>query len=237
MIKPRWIFITLLLLLSPDVLAQTAVKFTNTELAAGTVLMRPELNSLELDDQAGIFTPGPSLLALGIAPLKFDIDFTGLSDLANIHFDHLKGSNPSLRFEGTDIVVSVPIEDKSRGIRSLLGAVNFKNVVLKARVAWRLRTDGTPELYLRKTEAAGSITGTGVLRPGFMVGLVKKLLLSTVGKQVTRIINQGQVHDAILTGLLMWAKFSTGQEWKNLIPNSVEFYTDGGESGLRYQVQ
>lgn len=232
-----WLGILVVLTLQSAALAQTQIRFTQKELSAGVTLMRPELNSLELHEQAGVFNPAPSLRALGIDTVRFDLNFSGLSQLAGIRFDHLRGKTPDVRFEGQHLVISLPVEDQVRAGRTVLGSISVKNVVLRARLAWRPRADGRPELYVVSTGLNGSITGTGALKPSFMISLVQKLILGTLESQITRLINRDGIQDAIRDGLLVWAKLSTGQTWHDVVPGSVSFYTDETGSGLRYDVQ
>jgi hypothetical protein len=220
-----------------DALAQTVIKFTQRELAAGVTLMKPELNGLELNGQAGVFRPGPSLRAVGVDEILFDINFSGITELANIKFNHLKSRAPSVAFEDNSLVVSVPLEDQTRAAQSLLGAIHVKGVVLKVRLAWHARVDGSPELQVASTAISGSVTGTGVLRPAFMIALVKKLLLRALDGVASRIVSRPQVQESIGQALLGWAKLSTGETWHHIVPGTAVFYSEGAESGLSYQVQ
>lgn len=235
--KFKTIGILAILTIQSAALAQTDIRFTQRELSAGAVLVRPELNRIELHDQSGVFTPAPFLRAIEVDELKFDLNFSGLSQLAGIRFNHLRSRAPEIRFEGANLLVTVPVEDQVRAARSALGTVSVKNVLLRARLGWRARPNGSAELHVVSTGFSGSITGTGALRPPFMIALVQKLLLNTLETQVSRLINKPGVQDSIQAGLLTWARFSTGQVWREVVPGSVRFYTEAGESGLRYQVQ
>jgi hypothetical protein len=235
--KFRWLGILGILTLQTTAFAQTEIKFTQRELGAGVILMRPELNSLELHDQGGVFTPAPSLRALGVDDVSFDLNFSGISQLAGIRFNHLRSRAPEIRFEGENLLVTVPVVDQVGAGRSVLGTISVKNVLLRARLSWRTRPNGSAELYVASTGFSGTITGTGALRPSFMIALVEKLFLNTLENQASRILIRPGVQEGVQTGLITWAKISTGREWREIIPDSVKFYTQGAESGLRYQVQ
>jgi hypothetical protein len=214
-----------------------SIEFTQRELEAVVVLLRPELNALEFTGQKGKFYPAPFLRALGVDPIEFDLDYRGLSELANIQFHQLRASSPRVRFEAGHFLIEVPIQDQSRAVRSVLGSLSVKGATMIARLKWRTRTDGQRELVVGSTEIKGRLTGTGLLKPSFMINLVKKLLSRTLEQTVNRILTRAQVVGAIQSGLGSWAKYSTGTEYRTVLPHSLEFFDSGSTSGLRYQVE
>ena len=213
--------------------AQTDVRFTSRELDAAFVLMRPELNSIELDGQEGVFDPAPSLKYLGVDHETFDIDLGWIANIADLSFHHLKANMPEVRFQSGALQIVIPIADQQKAVQSRLGAISFKNVQLTANLGWRNRTDGSQALALVSTRFDGQLSGTGILRSSLILRKTKELAMKVLTTQVQKMISKPQVQDAIQTGFLNWAKFYTGTEYREIRAGSIQFF----ENGIDYQVQ
>jgi hypothetical protein len=68
-----------------------------------------------------------------------------------------------------------------------------------------------------------------------MINLAKRLLSRTLQQTVERVLSKDSIAVGLETGLLTWAKFSTGVEPKTLVPGSIQFAPNG--LGLQYQVE
>lgn len=224
-----------LLLLQSQALASVEVRLGVEEFSAVKTLLKPEQNRLELNGDQGKLIPAASLRALGVSELPFSIDFTGLGEVAGLRFDRVTSLAPGFDIENGAMTITVPFNDQERALRSHLGSIHIRGVSLKANVKWRVRATGQSEPYLASIDVFGRISGTGVFRPQFMVQLVKKLLIRSVSQSVDRVLRQEGILSGVELGLKTWAKFSTGVEWHEIVPGSVNFGT--GREGLVYQVQ
>ena len=220
-------FLPLFLSFSANAFAVESVQFTNKELAAVFILMRPELNSIELNGRKAIFTPSPSIKYLGVEASETSMDLTVIADIVDLEFNHIKAKTPEVKFLNGSLEVSVPVEDQVRGVQSLLGSISFKNVVLKAQAGWSTRTDGTQELVLLNTKFEGSLKGTGVLSSGFILGKTRELCVSLLTKALGKFLATEKVQSSVSAGLLQYGKFYSGIEVKELIPGSIQFGNDG----------
>ena len=225
-----------ILFFSPSVLAQTEIKFSNHELEAASTLMRPELNSVEINGKTGFFTPAPSLKYLKVEPVTFEIDPSFITNLVKLEFNHLKGKTPKVFFNGEAFEFDLPIEDQPKAIESRIGSISFQNVVITSTLAWETQNDGTQVLVLDSANLNGNITGSGLLRSKIILNGIKNLVINALRKQLENLVAKDSVQEAVQTGLLQWSKFYSGEDFKNIIPGSIQFYDAGPASGMSYQV-
>jgi hypothetical protein len=225
-----------LILMSISAYAQTQVQFTNKELAAAFVLIRPELNSIEMNDRTGVFTPSPALRFFGLGDPQFDIDSSAVQ-LADIEFDHLKSKPPSVSFEAGALVLNVPLEDKIHAIHSRLGSISTVGVVLSANAGWTTLANGTQVLGITSVQMTGRLQGTGALAPNFVLNQVRALVIKILTRLLSQQLASQNIQDQIQKGLLTWSKFYTGVEYHSIVPGSINFYSTGTDSGLQFQVQ
>ena len=218
-------------------LAQTEIRFTNKELAAAFVLIRPELNSIEINGRTGVYTPAPALTFFGVAEQRFEIESSTAIQLVDIEFNHLKAKAPEVGFEAGVFVVNLPIIDQAKAIHTRLGSISFSGASISASLMWKARADGTQELSVASTAFKGTMKGTGALAPTFILNQVKSIMMKTLTNQIRQILAKQDVQDAVQKGLLGWSKFYSGVEYQTVNPGSVSFYRNGDESGLVFQVQ
>ncbi len=216
--------------------ADTLVQFTNKELSAAFVLVRPELNTLELNGQSGTFTPSPALKFVGVDEQNFQINFGALINLVDVEFNHVRSKELSVNFKNGSFEITVPVEDQAKAIQSKLGSISLSGVSVTAVLGWMTDSSGSPRLTVTSTRFNGNLSGTGVLKPVWILNQLKSLLTKTLSKVMSQILAQSPVQDSVVKGLLGWAKFYTGIEYHSLTPGSTHFFNDGASSGLEYQV-
>jgi hypothetical protein len=229
--------IACLVLFSINVYAQAPVKFTEKELAAAFTLMRPELNSIELDGRTGIYTPAPSIRYLGVERETFAIDLGWIANLADLKFNHIKAKMPTVAFQAGSFQLTVPLEDRSSAVQSRLGAISLKDVSVTAVLGWRTRSDQRQEIVLLSTRFDGKLSGSGVLRSSLILSKTRELIVKTMTSQIKKLIANARVQEAAQNGLLKWSGFYTGQDWQEITPGSLQFFNGSDESGLSYTVQ
>ena len=229
----RYLFIIILLAFSTgSALAAESVQFTNKELAAIFTLMRPELNSIELNGRKAIFNPSPSIRYLGVEASEIPMDLTVIANIVDLEFNHIKAKTPEVKFTNGMLELKVPVEDQDRGIQSNLGSISFKGVALRAQVGWKTNTDGTQELVLIKTIFEGSIKGTGVLRSNFILSKTRDLCMFLLSKAMKKFFVAEKFQSSVSSGLIEYGKFYSGHEVKELEAGSIHFYEDG----IKYNV-
>jgi hypothetical protein len=227
------IYIMILLFgFSSSALAVETVQFTNKELNAVFTLMRPELNSIELQGRSAIFDPSPSLKFLGIEHSEIPLNLTVIANIVDLEFNHLKTKMPILKFQDGSFQLVVPVEDQSRGVQSNLGSISFSNVVLTAQLAWQTRTDGSQELVLQKTSFGGTLKGTGVLRSNYILGKTRELCMTELTKALKKMLDGEKIQNAVSSGLINYGKFYTGIDVESISPGSIQFFSDG----IKYDV-
>ncbi len=217
--------------------AMTEVRFTSRELDAVYVLLRPELNFVELDGRSGKFSPAPALRFFGLHEQRFDLDFNSIIDLADLRFNRLKARSPEVRFTGDSLEISISVDDQDQVLKSRLGAVSIRGVSIVAGLGWHTYADGSQAMVLRYTRFDGSAQGTGLLKPKWVIEKLKGLFMKTMRDQVSQILARAFVQQSIHDGLLSWSRFYTGNEGQSLSPRSIRFFKDDQASGLRFEVQ
>jgi len=214
-------------------LASSEVRFTPKELKAGFVLLRPELNSIELNGRKGVFTPAPALRFFGIEDQIFEINFNSLIDLIDLEFNHLKAKVPEVRFVDGALELSIPLFDQETVLQSRLGSISIQGVSLVAILGWQGTSDGHQELVLTHARFNGDLKGTGILRSDYILMKTKKFLLHLLSKQVRVILQSPAVQDSVGRGLQTWARFTLGFQTHEVIPGSIGF----DQEGIHYRVQ
>lgn len=216
----------------------TEVAFTNRELEAAFTLVRPELNKIEVNGQTGVYTPAPAIRFFGVDEQKFEIDFKNLFlDIAKVEFDGLRAKTPLIQFQNGALVIIVPIEDKNKVIHSRVGTISIKNVTVTANLGWITRSNGTQDLRVVHSRLDGSISGTGVLKPAFVLDRVKKLIVNSMNRELGKILSKPIVQENIDRGLLAWAKFYTGVEFHSITPGSIQFFNVDSVNGIRFSAE
>jgi hypothetical protein len=228
----RSAFFFLMVMLSSNALAAESVQFSERDLGAIITIMRPELNSIELDGRKVIFKPAPSIHYLGIEESETPLDMTVIADIVDLEFNHLRAKTPEIRFRDGSLEVSVPVENRTRAVQSALGSISFSDVIIRAKLGWNTRTDGSQELVLKGTVFEGNLKGTGILRSKFILDQTRKLCLILMNQALKKTLASEQIQQSIGTGLVEYAKFYTGAKVRELDPGTIEFY----DNGIRYQV-
>lgn len=228
----RSAFFLVVLLLSSNALASEVVQFTDRDLSAITTIMRPELNSIELDGRKVIFKPAPSLHYLGVESSETPLDMTVIADIVDLEFNHLKAKTPEIHFRDGSLELSVPVENRARAVQSALGSISFSDVILRAKLGWNTRTDGTQELTLNGTVFEGNLKGTGILRNKFILEKTRQLCMVLLQHSLKKMLATEKVQESVGSGLVEYAKFYTGNEVREIEPGSVQFF----DNGIRYQI-
>jgi len=229
----RYIFAIIILSISSSALAFESVQFTNKELAAIFTLMRPELNSIELNGRKAVFTPSPSIKYLGVEASEIPLNLGGIANIVDLEFNHIKAKTPEIKFQNGSLTVSVPVEDQNRGIQSVLGSISFQNVVLNAQVGWTTLSNGSQEIILLGTDFQGDLKGTGVLRSKFILDNARKLLVNLLSNSINNFLKSEKLQNSVSAGLIQYGKFYSGIEVKDLLPGSIQFWNDG----IKYNVE
>ena len=217
--------------------AMTEVKFTSRELDAAYVLVRPELNMIELDGRSGRFSPAPALRFFGLQEQRFEIDFNSIIDLADLRFNQLRARSPEVRFTGSSLELSISVDDQDKVLKSRLGTVSIQGVSIVAVLGWHTYQDGSQALVLQQARFNGVVKGTGLLKSQWILEKLKGLFVKLLGDQVRQILSRAVVQQSIHDGLLSWARFYTGETGQSVVPTSLRFYKDDHLSGLRFEVQ
>jgi hypothetical protein len=194
--------------------------------------MRPELNSIELNGRKLIYQPSPSIRYMGVENSETPIDLTVIANIVDLEFNHLKAKTPVITMKNGSIEVTVPVEDRVRGVQSNLGSISFKDVALKAAVSWQTSTDGTQYLVVSKTVFEGSLKGSGVLSNNFILRKTRDLCVHLLTKALKKFLITEKFQNAVSTGLIQYGKFYSGTEVKELVPGSIQFI----ENGIVYNV-
>ena len=217
--------------------AAESIQFTQKDLDAAFVLLKADLNSVELNANAGVFHPAPSLQFLGVEKEEFDIDLKGIANLADIRFNQVKVSTPQVSFTGSSLQITLPVSDQASAIQSRLGSISFKGVSVNAAVGFKTLSNGSQQLTVLSTQVSGSLSGSGVLRSSFVLGKVRNLIANTLFKQLQKIVNKPAIQSGLSSGLLGWSGLSVGREVHSITARSIEFFTAGSVNGLRFKVE
>jgi hypothetical protein len=217
---------------SAAALAQQTVQFTNRELAAGFVFLRPEMNSISLDGRTGTFTPSPALQYLGIQPETFQLDMSTLGDIADIEFNQLKTKSFDVSFSDHTLKVNVQMEDQAQAVRTRVGAISIQNLGITVSADFE-NFDAGQELTVASSEITGTMTGTGVLHANWILKAVKKLVLKTITNKIKAALETSTTQESLQKGLTSWAKFYDGKSVQEIIPGSIQFTDDG----ISYEVR
>lgn len=226
------LILSLVLCFTSKALAVESVQFTNKELGAVYTLMRPELNSIELNGRKLVFNPSPSIRYLGVENTEMPLDLTVIANIVDLEFNHLKAKTPVITIRNGSIEVTVPVEDRVRAVQSNLGSISFKDVALKTTVGWNTRPNGVQELVVLSTVFEGSLKGSGVLSSNFILRKTRDLCVSLLTKALRKFLATEKFQNAVATGLIEYGKFYSGVEVKELSPNSMRFV----ENALQYEV-
>ncbi len=228
-----WCAVLPLILTYSTALGATEVRFTPRELDAGYVLLRPELNSIELNGHEGTFKPAPALRFFGIEQQTFEIDFNPIIDLVDLEFYKLRAKVPAIRFSDGSLELRIPLHDQDRVLQSRLGAISIQGVTLIANLSWVTNNTGAQELALKSTRFEGAMSGSGILCNDFILKKTKKFLLYLLSRQVGQILKTPLVRESVANGLQAWARFTLGYQPHGVVPGSIHFESEG----LRYEVE
>lgn len=231
----RWIAI-LLAGIAGTASAET-VEFTNRELQAAYTLAHPEKSSVRIDGREGVLTPAPAFRYFGVREQRFEIDMKLIADLVDLRFHDLRAGTLAVEFDRGRVRLRVPVTDNSKAIRSNLGSVGFKGVVVVADLVWVAAANGSQRLGVGGVSFEGKLTGTGLLSGSLVLSRVKKLGIQAVERQLTKILSRDEIQEKIHAGLVGWSRISSGEEFERVIDGSLAFYREGSVSGLRYSVE
>jgi hypothetical protein len=61
-------------------------------------------------------------------------------------------------------------------------------------------------------------------------------VLKVLNKELRSMIAKPSIQEAVQAGLLNWSKFYVGEDFKSVVPGSIQFFEDDDDSGIQYQV-
>jgi hypothetical protein len=229
--------ILLPLLLVEFAFASNEIRFTSRELDAAYVLVRPELNVLEVNGKSGRFTPAPALRFFGFEEQRFEIDFNSIADLADLRFNQLRARAPELKFTEQALELRIPIDNQEKVLKSRLGTISIDGVALVAQVGFVSHPNGNQSMALLGARLDGNLRGTGLLKSQWILGKVRELLVKTLNQQVRQILSRPFLQESVLIGLETWSRFYTGIPNRLIVPGTIRFFKEDYVSGLRFEVQ
>ncbi len=210
-------------MLPAPTLAGTAVKFQSADLAAFVQLAKPEQSSLRLDGLNGHFTPGPAIQFAGLETLDFDVNLNLGGQLVDLRFNDLKTKAPKVSFEADRVRMDIAFEDQAKAIKSVLGSISVKGVMI---TAWaRIGVDGS--IAYDTGSLSGDITGSGLLKPKWVIDAVRAIALKTLKNQMDRQLSRPRVQDALEKGLVLWSRFSTDARFTRVSTGTVKVTAEG----------
>lgn len=212
-------------------LASTSVRFLRTDLDAFVTLVKPELTTIRIDDRKGEFRPGPSLIFAGFEPQNFDIDLNNGAELVDLRFHEVRAKAPTLSFEKDRARLEIAFADQDKAIRSALGSIHFRGVKV---IAWiSVSSANGVRVRYEKGELQGQLKGTGLLKPRWVVDLIRKVVLKSLKTEVERTLSRPAVQASIENGFVTWARFSSEADATRVRSNSVSI----SESGIAYEAE
>jgi hypothetical protein len=204
-------------------LAGTAVQFQSADLAAFVQLAKPEQSNLRIDGLTGHFTPGPAVHFAGLEAQDFDVNLNLGGELVDLRFNDLRTKAPKVTFEAGRIRIDISFEDQAKAIKSALGSISVKDLTI---TAWaRIGADGT--IAYDSGSIAGGLSGTGLLKPKWVINAVRNIALKTLKKQMDRQLSRPLVQDALEKGLVVWSRFSTDARFTRISAGTVKITADG----------
>jgi len=212
-------------------LASSAVRFSKTDLDAFVTLVKPELTTIRVDGRKGQFRPGPSMIFAGLEPQDFDIDLNNGADLVDLRFHEVRAKAPTLSFGKNLARLEIAFSDQDKAIRSALGSIHFRGLKV---VAWMsVSSENGVRLRYDHGELQGELKGTGLLKPRWVIDIVRKVILKSLKTEVERTLARASVQASIEKGFVTWARFSSEADATRVAPNSISIT----ESGIAYQAE
>lgn len=215
--------------------AADVIQFSAKELNALYILGRPDLATAEAQGKTGVFIPSPPMKYFGVQEQNFPIDLGFIGAVTDLHFNQLQIKTPTVQFLNSKMVLVVPIADNPTGIKSDVGSIGFKNVSVTATLDWS-QSNTNQELRVESLSLQGLVSGTGILANDYILKEVKKLAMQIVKQSVQNMLSS-QIQDMILTGMVQWAKISTGNSGSSVVPGSIQIFSQGDQSGIRYSIE
>jgi hypothetical protein len=225
-----WVAVSILMIFPSFAYSANEIRFAATDLGALIELSKPNQTTLKLDGRRGEFVPGPSLLYVGLHPIAFDIDLS-VGELVDMRFNQVKGKSITLALEDGRARLSIAIEDREKAIKSALGSIDFKNLVLTA--GFKFAPDGSNRLILENSTISGELRGRGLLKPKWVIDSLRKTALKVLRSQVEKQISQPTFQEAFAQGMIIWAKFSSDERLTKVVPGSSVI----SQAGLIYQAE
>jgi hypothetical protein len=224
-----------LLFVTPAV-GDDAVSFTNEELQATLVLLRPDRSIIEVDGRTARFIPAPSLRYFGVPVAKKDLDLSLIAKIIDLRFERLQAAVPQVFFQRDALQIVIPLRDNPKALRCLLGSVGFSGVAAVATFAWEQGNDGRSRLVLKNSEIRGKITGKGVLASNLILKKVREFALKNFRDATENFLDDDAIQGTLEKGLLAYAEFELGVPVRAITPDSLKFFSEGNSSGIRYRV-
>jgi hypothetical protein len=230
----RWIWLAVaagfsLTFFPSTLFAGTSVVFSKADLDSFVELVKPEASSLVLDGRSGTFRPGPSLRFAGLEDQSFDVNLDLGAEIVGLRFSDLRSKAPSVGFETGRIRIDFPLEDREKAIRSVIGSISLRGVVLSA---W-LRFDENGTLVYDDGAIGGEWKGSGLLKPGWVIDGLKKVALNALKEQFERQLARPSVVSTVENGLVTWAKFSADPSFSRVTPGTISV----SDSGILYEAE
>ena len=213
-------------------------EFTTRDLDAVKALFRPEKNLIRIDGREGVYLPSPALRYFGVDSRKFPLVVTGPASLLDIHFDHVRSLMPIIELRDDLLVVTLPIEDRRKAIRTNLGAISLRGVSLVGALGVKTGKEGEQDLEIRQVAVTGTFDGTGLLNPQVVISEVRKILSTVTRSELNHLISRPEVQLEIRRGLLLWAGIYSGEKWGSVRASSIRIApASDGKAGILYDVE
>jgi hypothetical protein len=204
-----------------------SILLTQKDLDAAQALLHVEDSYLLIDKLHGTFIPPNGVKYLGIPRADFDIQVGKLLKIVDLKFHDIRSKTAEIKLVPDAIEFRAVAEDEGRELTSRLGWVDGKDIVGIARLRFAGLKDGVQALSVIDVRIEGKFKGGGLLKSEEVIRRAHKFAEETIRDEVGKALDNDEFREKILQGLLIWAGFSTGEEWKSVVPGSIRI-----ESGL-----
>jgi hypothetical protein len=205
---------------------EATVTLSGTEIDCVATLLHLGQDHLVLDGRQGIYTPAPGLRRLGVKSISFDVPLDGIAQLVNVKLHDLNSLGAQIQLEGDQITLRLPFEDEGKELTTAVGSVDMTNIAVVAVLKAVTRAGGTQVLYPVSSRFEADLKGSGLLSSKLVLDQVRKIVGSTLEKEVKMIFEIGGLQDGLVEGLKTWGEFATGREWNELAPGTLRI--EGG---------
>jgi hypothetical protein len=207
--------------------AQTqTILLRQAELDALQVLAKFNDFQVYMHGQMGRITPPAAIRYLGVPILDFELELSKVMDMVNLRFNDVNSNGASLTMSGDSIELKLHFEDRDKELLSRVGSIDLSNFHGYARMKVENQAGGDWTFTPVECEIRGEMKGTGLLSNKWVLERVRILVQEEIKRQLETIFGI-RTRDQKAESLLTWAAYSTGSDWKSVVPGSVKI-----ESGI-----